>query len=174
MTPEIFLSRFVGFADQVQQETGLPAEMALTQAAIESGWGDKAPGHNYFGIRADRSWAGPVVQITTKEEIGGKLVTQTKQPFRAYSSPLDSFRDYAAFLARNPRYSAALVKARAGDVSGALAAVAAAGYATSSKYAALLQSTLKSVQKRIAAARALRSGSLFLIFSGTIGAFFLR
>jgi flagellar protein FlgJ len=174
MTPEIFLSRFVGFADQVQTETGIPAEMALTQAAIESGWGEKAPGNNYFGIRADSSWRGPVVAITTKEEIGGKLVTQTKQPFRAYATPLDSFRDYAAFLAKNKRYAPALVKARAGDVPGALAAVAAAGYATSSKYAALLQSTLQSVRKRISTARALRSSFMFLIFSGTVGAFFLR
>lgn len=35
-----------------ERSTGLPAEISLAQAAIESGWLDKAPGNNCFGIKA--------------------------------------------------------------------------------------------------------------------------
>lgn len=178
MTPEAFLKAFVPFADQVQRETGILAEMALTQAAIESAWGSKAPGNNYFGIRADSSWKGPVVEITTQEEINGKRVTQTKQPFRRYATPLDSFRDYASFLVKNGRYSGAVQVAKTGNASAALAAVAKAGYATASNYGALLQDTLKSVQRRISAARAAAASASSVasiaILCGAVGAFFLR
>ena len=176
MTPEAFLKTFVPLADQVQRETGILAEMALTQAAIESAWGSKAPGNNYFGIRADSSWKGPTVAITTQEEINGKRVTQTKQPFRKYATPLDSFRDYASFLVRNGRYSGAVQTAKTGNASAALAAVAAAGYATASNYGELLQNTLKSVQKRIAAARSAATTSTivstFAILFGAAGVYF--
>lgn len=178
MTPEQFLAKYVSIADQVQLETGIPAEMALTQAAIESAWGKKAPGNNFFGIKADPKWTGQTVAFTTQEEIAGKKVTVRNERFRAYPTPTDSFRDYARFLATNPRYSQAVTLARSGDVPRALAAVAAAGYATDSGYPKLLSSVLQSVRRRIDAARksslGLRTLSTLLILSGTVGAFFLR
>ncbi len=34
-----------------QALTGVPASVSLAQAALESGWGRHAPGHNFFGIK---------------------------------------------------------------------------------------------------------------------------
>jgi flagellar protein FlgJ len=68
----------------------------------------------------------------TLESIDGALTRQRAQ-FRAYSSPADSFDDYASLIAESPRY------ARAVDV-GAEAVryvheVVAGGYATDPDYA---------------------------------------
>lgn len=54
---------------------------------------------NYFGIKADRRWAGKKIALSTPKD--GKPVSW----FRVYNSPLDSMLDHTQFLLKNARYS---------------------------------------------------------------------
>lgn len=79
----------------------------LAQAILESANGNSAlavHGRNHFGIKKGVGWTGEIVEMNTKEFIGGKWVT-VKAPFRKYETVTDSFKDRNAFLKRNPRYT---------------------------------------------------------------------
>ena len=149
MTPEKFVATYLQAARDATAQTGISAVFALAQAALESGWGAKAPGNNLFGIRADASWHGPVVDITTHEVVGGISQLQHGQGFRAYLNPVDSFVDWGRFLLGNPRYRPALiVKA---DPKLFARAVAKAGYSTDPHYGDTLCAMIDSINRRISA-----------------------
>lgn len=131
MPPSAFLGMLAHAAQECQRKTGIPASLTLAQAALESGWGARAPGNNLFGIKADRSWTGPTTDFRTTEHVGGQDVKLADR-FRAYDSWLASMIDHAQFLLRQPRY-AACFKETTGE--GWARAVAKAGYATDPKYA---------------------------------------
>lgn len=138
MKPADFI-RIIGPAARAAAgTTKIPASFTVAQAALESGWGAKAPGMNLFGIKADASWKGAVTGQATKEEVNGAEV-QTHAQFRAYPDWLSSIEDHAKFLTENPRYRPAFDHA---DGVGFARAVAAAGYATDSKYADKLASII--------------------------------
>jgi flagellar protein FlgJ len=120
-----------GAAQDCQRKTGIPASIILAQAALESGWGERTPGCNLFGIKADPSWKGTSVAVVTHEHLSGQNV-QLSDRFRAYSSWLDSMLDHAKFLQANPRYRPCF-KER--DGAGWARALQAAGYATDPDYA---------------------------------------
>ena len=90
--------------------TGLFPSVAMAQMIIESS-GPDAHGvfgigkdiavrkaNNYFGIKADKSWQGPKVALSTPRD--GQPVNY----FRVYSSALDSLQDHTRFLLKNSRY----------------------------------------------------------------------
>lgn len=139
MPPTAFLDMLVPAAQACQRATGIPASFTLAQAALESGWGARAPGNNLFGIKADRAWKGPTVDVPTHEVIGGKRIAITDK-FRAYASLADSIADRADFFRKNKRY-AACFKETTGE--GWARAVAAAGYATDPNYAATLIAVMR-------------------------------
>lgn len=134
MKPQDFLNLLVPAAQACQRATGVPASLTLAQAALESGWGARAPGNNLFGIKADAAWKGATVSFPTTEYIKGvkKSLTLT---FRAYPDWAGSMIDHADFFRKNPRY-AACFKETTGQ--GWARAVAKAGYATDPNYAASL------------------------------------
>lgn len=136
------ISEFIGKMRQAvevaAQETGIPAKLIMSQAALESGWGKReilhengSTSHNLFGIKASKSWKGKTTDIMTTEYIDGKMV-KLKQPFRAYDSYAESVTDYARLLSKNPRYEAVV---NASSAEEAARQVQAAGYATDPKYA---------------------------------------
>lgn len=139
MPPSAFLGMLAGAAQDCMRKTGIPASITLAQAALESGWGSRAPGHNLFGIKADRSWAGATVDIPTHEVVHGQSVAVTDK-FRAYDSYAESMVDHARFLLSNPRY-APCFKEETG--LGWASALQKAGYATDPDYAAKLQATIR-------------------------------
>ena len=147
MTPESFISTYLDSAKGAEAVTGIPHVFALAQAALESGWGAKAPGNNLFGIRADKFWRGDVVYITTHEVVGGVSEKQSGQAFRAYTTPQASFVDWGLFLQQNARYHAALVLKA--DLPAFARALQAAGYSTSPTYADSLIAMMASVSKRL-------------------------
>lgn len=126
-SPDRFLATAAPYAQQVEQETGIPARIMLGIAANETGYGKSAPGNNFFGIKGANLQTGATFTSPTWEVEGGKRVNTTAN-FRAYADPADSFRDFADFLQSNPRYGPALQ--RTSDPEAFIRAVHAAGYAT--------------------------------------------
>ncbi|MBV2181188.1 MAG: flagellar assembly peptidoglycan hydrolase FlgJ [Castellaniella sp.] len=133
-----FVDQMAAAADVASRRSGVPAKLILSQAALESGWGqreitrpDGSSSHNLFGIKAGRGWHGEVVQAMTTEYVDGEP-RKMVQPFRAYASYADSLTDYANLISQSDRYSAVMTARSAED---AARKVQAAGYATDPSYA---------------------------------------
>ena len=131
------VSRMGPSAQAASAASGVPAPLILAQAALESGWGkreirgeDGTQSHNLFGIKADRSWKGPTVEITTTEYVDGEP-QKVRAKFRAYGSYDEAFTDYARFITRNPRYADVLAT---DDPAQAAHGLQRAGYATDPQY----------------------------------------
>ncbi|MBC7598368.1 MAG: flagellar assembly peptidoglycan hydrolase FlgJ [Polaromonas sp.] len=134
---EQFVSRMLPAAQRASQASGVPAQLIMAQAALESGWGkreirakDGTTSFNVFGIKADKSWKGPVVETTTTEFVNG-AAQKIQGRFRAYGSYEESFADYARFLTGNPRYASVLATP---DPARAAHGLQRAGYATDPDY----------------------------------------
>jgi len=134
---EQFVSRMLPAAQRASQASGVPAQLIMAQAALESGWGkreirteDGKTSFNLFGIKADKNWKGPVVETTTTEFVNG-APQKTQARFRAYGSYEESFTDYARFLTSNPRYANVLATP---DAAQAAHGLQRAGYATDPNY----------------------------------------
>lgn len=134
MSPTSFIALLLPAARAAAKEFGVPVSITLGQAALESSWGVKAPGNNYFGVKADKSWAGPVVTFGTHEHLAGKDVAMPDK-FRAYSTLDESVRDHAKFIKENPRYAPCFAEK---DFAGWARALQAARYATAPNYADML------------------------------------
>lgn len=136
-TPESFVASIRPQAEKAAAELGVPARALIAHAALETGWGQHAPGgasgasHNLFGIKASAGWNGDSTTSATQEFEGGQW-SQQNAAFRRYGSVEASFSDYVHFLKSNPRYAEAL---KAGTVSGFAQGLQNAGYATDPGYA---------------------------------------
>ncbi|WP_411885849.1 flagellar assembly peptidoglycan hydrolase FlgJ [Polaromonas sp. YR568] len=143
---EAFVSRMLPAAQRASEASGVPAQLIMAQAALESGWGkreirmeDGSTSFNVFGIKADRSWKGPVAESATTEFVNG-APQKTRAAFRAYGSYDEAFADYAKFLSNNPRYSG-VVATR--DPAEAAHGLQRAGYATDPEYGGKLVRIMK-------------------------------
>lgn len=130
MTPAEFIAAIAPAAIASAKTTGVPVSFTIAQGALESGWGNKAPGNNLFGIKADKSWHGAVVIMHTHEVVNGVRVA-VDDLFRAYPDWQGCMDDHGAFLRGNPRYAAAFNYTKGEHFC---RAVAAAGYATDPDY----------------------------------------
>lgn len=139
MKPDAFIAMLAGPAQACQRASGIPASFTIAQAALESGWGERAPGCNLFGVKADPSWKGPVTVFNTHEVIKGVKVPLADR-FRCYASWGECLVDHAAFFKANKRYAACFSETTG---EGWARAVAAAGYATDPDYAAKLVSVIR-------------------------------
>jgi flagellar protein FlgJ len=143
---EQFVTRMLPAAQRASQASGVPAQLIMAQAALESGWGrreirmeDGSSSFNLFGIKADRSWKGPVAEVATTEYVNG-VAQKTRAVFRAYGSYEESFTDYARFLATNPRYAQVLAT---DNPAAAAHGLQRAGYATDPEYGGKLVRIMK-------------------------------
>jgi len=168
MTPKQFVDAYLPYARQTEAKTGIPAEIILSQAALESGWGKSAPGNMFFGVKDIDGVNGNEQLLTTFEfskranlsekEIGLVSITKVepvvingvkffkyigKAYFRKYNTPEESFTHHAQVFLK-PRYAKALsVK---DDAEQFFIEVQAAGYAQSPTYADTLIAVLKSIR----------------------------
>jgi len=138
-TPESFVKVLRPVAERIAKQLGVDSRLLLSQAALETGWGQKviqrsggASSFNFFNIKASSDWQGATVNVPTIEYQNGVAVRETAS-FRAYRSPEESFSDYANLIAGNPRYQQALQ--HGGNATTYIKALAAAGYATDPRYA---------------------------------------
>lgn len=141
-----FVNRMLPFAKQAGQASGVPPQLMLGQAVLESGWGkreirmaDGSNSFNLFGIKANAGWNGKVAEVMTTEYKNGVAYKQVEK-FRAYSSYAEAFQDYAGLISNNPRYADVLQQGS--DVAGMAQAIQKAGYATDPKYADKLVSIM--------------------------------
>lgn len=167
MKPEIFVKVNLPHAKQVEVKTGISAVATLTQAALESAWGDVAPGNMFFGVKDTDGVSGNEQLITTTEYTrsaknpmpfpisstplvrnGVKMFKHKgKDYFRKYNTPEDCFNDHAQFFLKNKRYAKALLVKS--DYNKFFEEIAKAGYATDPNYADTLKAVSKSIVKYI-------------------------
>lgn len=137
-----FVDKVWPHAQEAARSLGIPPHFLVAQAALETGWGKSEPrfadgrsSYNLFGLKAGRSWTGPVVESATIEYVDSVPRRQVER-FRAYASYEEAFADYAKLMASNPRYAAV----RGSQESTAFAnGLQRAGYATDPMYAAKLE-----------------------------------
>lgn len=168
MTPKTFVKSFLKDAQVCEQTTGISAIAILSQAALESGWGEVAPNNMFFGIKDTDGVNGNEQLLTTTEysrlsnakfpnimsvtpviRNGQKWFKyKIKDYFRKYNTPAESFIDHSQFFLRNKRYTKALTVAN--DYNKFFEEIAKAGYATAPSYAETLKSIAKTIVKNIA------------------------
>jgi len=158
-----FVEYNYSFAKGTEDETGIDARFTLAQAALESGWGENAPGNMFFGVKASKNTPENKRQLLRTREILStpnvqfpEIISVTKQPngkylyivrdwFRKYDTPEECFTDHANFFFENKRYSKALeVKS---DPYLFAEEISKAGYATDPDYASKLKSIIKTIEK---------------------------
>ena len=146
-TQQNFVGQMLPHALQAAGKSGVPPELMLGQAALESGWGkrqilmkDGSSSYNLFGIKATANWHGKVAEVMTTEYRNGVAHKQMEK-FRAYASYDEAFKDYASMLSSNPRY--ANVMQQSGSPVGMAHALQNSGYATDPKYAQKLVSVMR-------------------------------
>ncbi|WP_368928935.1 flagellar assembly peptidoglycan hydrolase FlgJ [Mixta calida] len=162
-----FIAKLTQPAQLASQQTGIPHQLILAQAALESGWGkrqilteDGKPSYNLFGIKATGSWQGKTTEITTTEYENG-VAKKVKAAFRVYDSYLDALTDYANLLSNNSRYAKVTTAKTAEEGAHALQE---AGYATDPKYAKKLVGMIqqfKNLGEKVAKAYGNDIGDLF-------------
>ena len=144
-----FIARLSVPARVASQQSGIPHQLIVAQAALESGWGQReiptangTPSYNLFGIKAGSSWRGPVTEVTTTEFEQG-AAKKIKAQFRVYGSYVEAIADYVKLLTNNPRY-AEVANARSPEQ--AAHALQKAGYATDPQYANKLVSVIQQMK----------------------------
>ena len=143
-----FLQTLAAPAQAASATTGVPAELILAQAALETGWGrheittsNGSNSHNLFGIKAGRHWKGETTDIVTHEYFNGRR-TQVVDTFRVYDSFEHAFTDYASLIGNNPRYAGVV---QAPTAEQAARELQRGGYATDPRYADKLVAVMNSM-----------------------------
>lgn len=143
-----FMDKLAVPAQAASRASGVPAELILAQAALETGWGrheiptqQGGNSHNLFGIKASSHWQGETTDIVTHEYINGQR-TQVVDTFRVYDSFEQSLTDYANLIGNNPRYADVVQAANAEQAAHALQR---SGYATDPRYAQKLVAVMSTM-----------------------------
>ncbi len=149
-----FVTKLLPVAQQIAEQSGIPGEHLIAQAAVETGWGQHMihavngqNSHNLFGIKANRDWQGNKTLIDSVEYSDGQA-SKSRSAFKAYEDFSASMQDYVNLISASPRYQQALEVA--GDAKQYFNALQQAGYATDPNYANKINAVLDSV-KSIAA-----------------------
>nr|DAS52584.1 MAG TPA: Muramidase (flagellum-specific) [Caudoviricetes sp.] len=169
MTPKEFINQYKPFALETERKTGISHLFILAQAALESGWGERGVGNNFFGIKvpknlvsntpANKKQLFKTTEVLNAPNLGykfpqvmsiyqlpsGKYKYEVKDWFRKYETLEECFTDHAQFFFKNKRYAKALlVKA---DPYKFAEEVAKAGYATAPNYADSLKKLIKKIEE---------------------------
>ncbi len=145
-TPEAFVAALLPHARRAAKRLGVPPDVLIAQAALETGWGQHmitdaagGPSNNLFGIKATGGWQGRQASVSTLEFING-VPERRREPFRVYPSIAESFDDYVQIIENRPRYAPARDARNSGDYARGLQA---GGWATDPDYAAKIMSIVE-------------------------------
>lgn len=165
LSPKAFVDKFLIYAKVTEEKTGIDATFTLAQAALESGWGERAVGNMFFGVKATKDTPANKRQLLITREVlkhpdsvfpeilsktqlnNGDWEYRVKDWFRKYESPEESFSDHAEFFFKNKRYEKAL-EVRFNPYRFA-EEIAKAGYATDPNYATILKGVIKTIEKNM-------------------------
>lgn len=130
-----YIEKYKGIAISEMHRTGIPASIKLAQGLLESSWGQSElaiHANNHFGIKCGKSWQGPTHFVYDDDYEYGKKV---KSCFRAFGSPVESYREHSEFLSnpKKERY-ALLFYFGPKDYKSWAYGLKDAGYATDPKY----------------------------------------
>lgn len=142
MRPKDFVKDFFPKVKPICEKYGLPPVLCLAQCAQETGWGEKHPHNNYFGLKPWKK-AQPVSEQETTEETNGKP-KKVKAEFVEFESFEDSADGWCRFLKDNPRYKK--VFEHPFDWRKAAVEVCKAGYATDDNYYPAINSIGKTIE----------------------------
>ncbi|MDR2882294.1 MAG: glucosaminidase domain-containing protein [Alistipes sp.] len=125
-----YIERYRGIAVEHAEKYGIPASVKMAQGILESGDGNGTlarRGNTHFNIKvkASDNWRGEVVYHDDDAP---------NEPFRAYSSPEESWIDHSEYLDTQPRYDS-LFRYAANDYRSWARGLKNAGYATDPLYA---------------------------------------
>lgn len=146
MTRQAFTEKFYPLAVEAAKGSPIFPETIISAAGLESNWNESQLSkiyNNFFGFKASRNWTGKTVSLPTKEEINGVLQTVSAD-FRVYDTPTDSFKDYVRLLQTSRYVNAGVTTAK--DTIQQFERIAAAGYATDSRYSSKLSSVYYSIK----------------------------
>ncbi|MDR3241353.1 MAG: glycoside hydrolase family 73 protein [Lactobacillaceae bacterium] len=137
LTRDQFIRRLAPEAQMLQVKYGVRASISLSQAALESNWGDSRLAYeynNFFGVKATAG--AQSVTLPTSEYIDKKWIKVDAQ-FRVYDSWQESMEAHAQLLVNgtsdNPRRYQAVITAN--DAQASARALVTGGYATDPQYA---------------------------------------
>lgn len=123
-----FVKKIESGAKKNYEKYKILPSITVAQAILESGWGESElakNSNNLFGIKADESWDGEFVEVSTLENHNDRIIAK----FRKYDHVNESIYDHGKFLAENKRYEEnGLFKAK--DYKDQAQALENAGYST--------------------------------------------
>ena len=166
MTPKEFIKQYKPFALETERKTGISHLFTLAQAALESGWGERGVGNNFFGIKVPKNLVSSMLNekkqllrttevlssanavfpkiFSIKKRADGKYTYSVLDWFRKYETQEECFTDHAQFFFKNKRYAKALLVKS--DPYKFAEEVAKAGYATAPNYADSLKKLIKTIE----------------------------
>jgi len=162
MTPREFVKNFFLQAQISEAKTGVPALVILAQAALESGWGNVAPGNMFFGKKDSDGINGNEQLLLTTEyfdnpdkkfpvtvsivQVGKKLWKyRVKDWFRKYNTAEESFTDHGELISKAKRYAGAMAVKH--DSYQFATELHKAGYATDPDYTKKLHALIKMISE---------------------------
>lgn len=165
LSPKQFVEAFLPYAKESELKTGIDVSFILAQAALESGWGERAVGNMFFGVKAstntpankrqllrtrevlrhDKGVFPEIISITKRKD--GKYDYVVRDWFRKYDNPEESFSDHAEFFFENKRYAKAL-EVRYNPYLFA-EEITKAGYATDPNYATILKNVIRTIERNM-------------------------
>jgi flagellar protein FlgJ len=143
MTVKQFNETYLADAIICEVNTGISHYFTLGQAGVESGWGEHAPGYNFFGIKAKKNTPVDQIQLLNTKEWDGAKYIAVKAQFMKYPDASKGFEEHGKFFFDNKRYANALPYKN--DPYRFAEAIAKSGYATDPNYAVKLKNAIKMV-----------------------------
>lgn len=132
---EQYVVTYKPYAERVQSQFGIDANVVLAQSYVETGGASSElamQAHAFFGIKAKDDWSGPTYTVASPEEpTGGGPQQDMPSAFRQYDTVLDSFLDYGDRITNSGYYDDAV--AVISEPEEYIAAIAGI-YATDSAY----------------------------------------
>jgi flagellum-specific peptidoglycan hydrolase FlgJ len=123
---DIYIAAYADISMTEMRRYKIPASITLAQGILESGSGNgrlAREANNHFGIKC-HDWKGP--RIYHDDD-------RSKECFRKYKDPFESYEDHSKFLTQRRRY-AELFDLKPDDYKGWARGLKKAGYATDRQY----------------------------------------
>lgn len=158
-----FVNKYLDAAKAASNESGIDYRIILTQAGLESAYGQFAFKNNFFGFKTGKNWTGKkqllktfeesknpnlkfpeIISITPKVVKGDTIyVYRIRDWFRAYDTPLEGFLDHGRTLSSNKRYAVAM--SFKNDPERFFIEIKKAGYATDFNYTKKLNAVYQNI-----------------------------